>query len=245
MAPDAGAGVLALWSAPRSRSTAFLRMMIERGDFEVLHEPFSSRTDFGATEVDGVAVHDERELIGAIQALSRRRPVFFKDTTDFRYPAVLADQEFLTGAVHTFLLRDPAETIASHHAMDPAVGRDAIGIERLAELFDAVLRLSGRTPVVLDSADLVRDPAAAVRAYCEAVGVPFKPEALRWSPGHHSSWRRTTGWHEQVAHTSGFSSGPKPAADRPDGLADPRLRGYLEHHRPFYQHLKAHALRIG
>jgi len=32
--------MLMLWSAPRSRSTAFYRMMIERGDFTGVHEPW-------------------------------------------------------------------------------------------------------------------------------------------------------------------------------------------------------------
>jgi hypothetical protein len=36
------APVLMLWSSPRSRSTAFFRMMAERGDFTAVHEPFSS-----------------------------------------------------------------------------------------------------------------------------------------------------------------------------------------------------------
>ena len=30
-----------LWSIPRSVSTGFERMMMERGDFKVIHEPFS------------------------------------------------------------------------------------------------------------------------------------------------------------------------------------------------------------
>jgi hypothetical protein len=29
-----------LWSVPRSRSTAFYRMMTKRGDFTGFHEPF-------------------------------------------------------------------------------------------------------------------------------------------------------------------------------------------------------------
>ena len=33
---------IALWSVPRSLSTAFERVFVERGDFEVLHEPFSA-----------------------------------------------------------------------------------------------------------------------------------------------------------------------------------------------------------
>ena len=33
--------IVALWTYPRTISTAFERVMMERGDFEVLHEPFS------------------------------------------------------------------------------------------------------------------------------------------------------------------------------------------------------------
>ena len=39
--------VFALWSAPRARSTAFVRSMVERGDLIALHEPFCNRADFG------------------------------------------------------------------------------------------------------------------------------------------------------------------------------------------------------
>ncbi|MBA2443396.1 MAG: sulfotransferase family protein, partial [Rubrobacter sp.] len=33
---------VALWCVPRSISTAFERVFVERDDFEVLHEPFSA-----------------------------------------------------------------------------------------------------------------------------------------------------------------------------------------------------------
>ena len=33
---------IALWAVPRSISTAFERVFVERDDFEVLHEPFSA-----------------------------------------------------------------------------------------------------------------------------------------------------------------------------------------------------------
>jgi hypothetical protein len=38
---------LMLWSAPRSRSTAFFRTMAERGDFTAVHEPFSYLVMYG------------------------------------------------------------------------------------------------------------------------------------------------------------------------------------------------------
>src|SRR5215216_5749512 len=33
---------VALWAVPRSISTAFERVFVERGDFKVFHEPFSA-----------------------------------------------------------------------------------------------------------------------------------------------------------------------------------------------------------
>ena len=33
--------IIALWTHPRSISTAFERVMMERGDLKILHEPFS------------------------------------------------------------------------------------------------------------------------------------------------------------------------------------------------------------
>jgi hypothetical protein len=70
--------MLMLWGAPRSRSTVFYRMMVERGDFTAVFEPFSQAA------------------------------VFIKDTTDRRHPEVLADRRFLEqDAEHTFLIRHP------------------------------------------------------------------------------------------------------------------------------------------
>jgi hypothetical protein len=43
--------MLMLWSAPRSRSTAFYRMMTERGDFTGVHEPFSHVRLFRNAEI--------------------------------------------------------------------------------------------------------------------------------------------------------------------------------------------------
>src|SRR5919205_3458595 len=38
---------VALWAVPRSISTAFERVFVERDDFEVLHEPFSASYYYG------------------------------------------------------------------------------------------------------------------------------------------------------------------------------------------------------
>jgi hypothetical protein len=237
---DGPPGILILWSAPRSRSTAFARMMAERGDYQVLHEPFSHVMDFGEAEVGDRLVHTEAEVISALRDLAAGGQVFVKDTTDFHYPGLLADRAFLAGPTHTFLIRHPAEAIASHAALNPGLGRDEIGFERLAGIYDAVAAATGRPPVVVDSGDLVGRPRETVRAYCRAAGIPFLPGALSWRPGMLSAWQKTSRWHESASTTSGFVRGqaPRPAA----GPASPLLAEYLDYHLPFYEKLRHAAL---
>lgn len=234
--------LLILWSAPRSRSTAFFRMMTERGDYLPVHEPFSYLAEFGQVEVGGSAVTSEPELIAALRALSAGNHVFIKDTTDERYPAVLADQRFLRqDAVHTFLIRHPRETIASYQALNPDVALSQIGMESQYELYCAVSQATGRPPLVVDSDDLVTQPAATVQAYCAQVGIDFRPEALSWQPADRSEWAPSHRWHADAAASSGF--GDVREDPRMDVDSHPVLGRYLAHHLPFYE--KLYALRMG
>lgn len=233
--------MLALWSAPRCRSTAFARMMAERDDHVVVHEPFSRVVDFGEVTVGDRVAHTEQDVLAALRAIAAEGPVFFKDTTDFHYPAVLADEDFLSSATHTFIVRDPAEAIASHHALTPDLGRDEIGFARLYEIFTAVQDVTGTPPVVIDSADLLERPAGTVRAYCTAVGIPFLPDALTWAPGMRSEWRTTSRWHKATSETSGFTPGTTGGAEVV--AADPVLRAHRDYHQPYYEKLRAAALR--
>ncbi len=243
--PGGQPGMLALWSAPRCRSTAFARMIAERGDFTTLHEPFSHLKNFGVTQVGDVAAQDEPELIAAIRSLADGGPVFFKDTTDYHYPGLLADDAFLSGASHTFIVRHPAAAIASHYALNPALRLDEIGFAWLAEIFAAVKAASGTVPVVVDSDLLIQQPFEVITAYCEAVGMPFVPAALRWTPGMQTEWQRTSRWHESTSGTTGFASLPghdEEACSLVTG--HPVLAGYLEYHLPFYEELRRAALRV-
>lgn len=240
--PPAPPRILALWSAPRCRSTAFFRLMLQRGDFQALHEPFSVLAELGESTVGGVTVRSEPELLRAIRALSASVPVFFKDTTDERYPGVLADKRFLgTDAVHAFLIRHPRLTIPSYHALNPSVRRDQIGFAHLYELFRAVIAQTGRVPCVVDAEELVRRPAAMVRAFCAAVGIRFVAEALRWEAGDRPEWAPTARWHRQVSRTDRLLA----TSGRPGVVLDehPVLRDYLAYHLPFFAALHRCRLR--
>jgi Sulfotransferase domain len=234
--------LLALWSAPRCRSTPFLRMMAERGDRLVVHEPFSHVADFGAAEVDGRMVHTERALIDALHELASERPVFFKDTTDFHYPELLRDTAFLRDSTHTFMIRDPKAAIASHYRLNLNLGCEEIGFAWLYEIYAAVRDATGVEPVVIDGDDLVAAPEAIVRAYCAQVGIPYVQEALQWKPKVLPSWERTARWHTSVSESSGFE--PPRSDEAVDVESHPKLSAYLSYHQPYYDELYARRLRV-
>ena len=101
-----------------------------------------------------------------------------------------------------------ARLYARHHGFPPMAGRllgylaispdaplEKIGCESQYEVYAAVAQATGRAPVVIDSADLVRRPADTVRAYCAAAGIGFRPEALRWQPSDRPEWELSRAWH--------------------------------------------------
>lgn len=234
--------IIALWSAPRSISTAFFRMMLERGDFTVVHEPFSYLAEFGFVEFGGKRLSDENQVIAHIRALAKERPVFFKDTTDERYPSVLANRRFLgEDAVHTFLIRDPRETIASYYRINPEMREEQVGFGHLRELVENVQRAAGRPQFIMDAQGLLTDPAETVKAFCRHVGIDYIPEALVWQAGERPEWGPSQQWHHEAAASTGFSARSIDTSDiaaRDALLAKPRIAAILAANQPHYEALR-------
>jgi hypothetical protein len=227
--------LLALWSVPRARSTAFLRMMVERGDITVVHEPFSRVIAFGRVVVGGLTCRSATEVMQALQTLTLEGPVFFKDTMDKRYPDVLADPDFQRAVTHCFMIRSPEAVVASYLQVAPAE-RNAIGFENLVELYDAVRASTGQEAFVVDGDQLVADPRRVVEAYCQHVGIAFQEGALHWESGGLEDWSEFARWHEKAATTSGFvSTRPEPLPVELRGVAE----AFVAYHRPFYDRLLA------
>jgi hypothetical protein len=229
--------IIALWAAPRSRSTSVFRSMVQHGGLLALHEPFCNIVDYGATTVLSTEVRTHTDLIAAITELSTTRPVFFKDTTDKRYDAVLADERFLAEARHTFLIRRPDQIAASFYALKPDMACSDIGLERLHEMYQAVLAAGGKAPVVIDAADLVRAPSAMLAAYCARVGIAFRESATTWSPGERQEWARSARWHTAVSDSAGFVDTATPYTDTV--ATNATLAAFSAHHEPYYQALAA------
>lgn len=234
--------ILALWTVPRSGSTAFERMMMERGDHTVVHEPFSLHYYFGpdrrSARYDDVRPESSPEAILAdLDAAARDRPVFVKDMAAHVHG--LTDEPFLGRFTHTFLIRDPAWALPSLAEHWPDFTDEEAGYEALASLVDATTD-RGSTPVIIDSDDLRSDPEPTVRAYCSAVGIPYLRSALTWAPGMPTEWKLWEEWHRDVAESRGFAPpvpGPSPVRD------SRRVRDAYTRCAPIYERLLG--LRLG
>jgi hypothetical protein len=234
--------VFALWSAPRARSTAFFRSMVERGDMVVVHEPFGDLAGLGETDVEGRRFDSPVSLLVWLGDRTQDVNVFLKDTPDRRHREVFADRRFLAEARHAFLIRRPEEIAASFYAVEPVMGIDSIGLEVLHDLHSAVRDAGGHHPVVIDSDDLVARPEATMAAYCAAVGLPFIPEALTWEPGDRLEWRRSARWHVDVSASSGFASPERSYTHTVENSDE--LARFAARHLPFYEQLHAQRLRV-
>ena len=237
--------VIAMWAHPRAVSTAFLRMMIARGDTTVVHEPLVTLTDEGKVPLpDGHGGTVEADSVPAVFAhlarLARDRPVFFKDTVEYRYQYLFDHPATAAGIEHTFIVRDPKKAINSHYHMKPTVTRPEIGYEHLYDLFELARATTGKRPIVVHAERLLAQPETVVAQYCRAVGLPFIPQALRWQPEDRSEWVRTRKWHIDAIGSSGFAPTEKQYDVTVDNNAE--LRSFYDYHAPFYEKLVRHAI---
>ena len=94
--------IIALWAHPRARSTVFERVMMERGDLQVLHEPFSyvyyvheAQTTLEQEYVDPNHPKTYPNIRDYICSLAETSPVLFKDMCIHCFDHLCADDAFL------------------------------------------------------------------------------------------------------------------------------------------------------
>ena len=238
---------IAMWSGPRNISTAMMRAWGNRPDTFVCDEPLyahylqaTGRAHPGAGEV---IAHGETNWWKVVAQLTgdtpEGKPVFYqKQMTHHLLPGM--DRGWLGALTNCFLIRDPAEVIASYIKKnnDPAV--EDIGFVQQAEIFDWVRAHTGAVPPVIDARDVLDNPEKILRLLCEAVGVEFMEKMLSWPPG----LRETDGvwakhWYGEVEQSTGFRKRP-PRESRP---VPERLRGVYERSRECYARLYEYRLR--
>ena len=216
--------ILVLWAVPRSTSTAFERMMSQRGDHTCVHEPFGEVWYSAGNNTRPPDSHVQHrpelsyESVWAnLVSAAGRGPVFMKDFPhfvthmhDWVAPGAGpggAGVPFLDAFNHSFLIRDPAKTLTSMYGQWNDFTLAETGFAEQRELFDLLTERLGAPPPLIDADDLLDDPHSVTGAWCEAVGIDFKPGALEWDTGKASelTWYETGTWHDNLAQSTSLS----------------------------------------
>jgi hypothetical protein len=238
---------IAMWSGPRNISTAMMRAFENRPDAWVVDEPF-----YAAWLLRGGADHPMRGEVlasqptdpaevarGLLGPVPGGRTVFYqKHMAHHMTPDM--DLAWMSACKNAFLIRAPAEVLASYTVRRSEATLEDIGVVRQRELFEREADRLGAPPPVIESRDVLTDPRRALGALCAAVEIAFDAAMLAWPAGP----RETDGvwapaWYDAVERSTGFAA-PRERT-RVEDLPD-RLRRIAETAEPHYRRLAAFAL---
>mmetsp|Transcript_40076 Transcript_40076/g.61606 ORF Transcript_40076/g.61606 Transcript_40076/m.61606 type:complete len:237 (-) Transcript_40076:133-843(-) len=219
------------------------RIFMERNDFTIFHEPFSvlyyvheakGSAKFEA-EVENYASNYD-EIKAQILAAAEQGPVFFKDMAYHPFEHIMKDEDFMRRLTNTFIIRDVADTINSHYAMNPELTQEEVGYQRQLDLFKKLQQVQHKTPILVDSEDLTRCPDGIIEAYCQEVGIIHVPEALAWEPGQPEAWKSWESWHKDASESKGIIARKNTYAVTV--ATDAKLRAMHDVELPFYNELR-------
>jgi len=237
---------IAMWSGPRTLSTALMRSWGNRGDTAVVDEPFyahylrrSGSPHPGRDEILATYNDDWRAVVAQLcgPVPGRQRIWYQKHMTHHITEDI--DLEWLGQLRNCFLIRSPAEVISSYARVRAEPTLMDLGLPQQWRLFTFVRDHSASPPPVIEATDLLRAPESVLQRLCAALGVDFTPRMLAWPPGPRETdgtWARF--WYDAVERSTGF------APYRPQHEPMPaRFHELLAAAEQIYGGLAAHRLR--
>jgi len=243
-APGSAPLRIAMWSGPRNISTALMRSFGSRDDTFVCDEPlyahYLRETGLQHPVADEIIARHESDWRKVVEWLTgpvpEGKPVFYqKHMAHHLLPGI--ERGWLSALRHVFLIREPAEMLTSLVRITPSPRLEDTGLPQQVELFEAEARRTGKRPPVVDSRDLLEDPAGVLTALCQKLGLEYQPAMLSWQPGP----RATDGcwgpmWYGNTLASTGFTPYQPKDEPVPDALADVYARccelyDTLHHHR--------------
>ena len=202
--------IICLWSCPRNVSTALMYSFGNRTDTEitdeVLYGYYLSKSNVnhpGKNEIIENLECDSQKVINEIILKPKKKVTFHKLMTHF---LIDIDLEFLNKVTNVLFIRDPKEIIHSYHKVIPYPTIDDIGVKKQFELFN-YLNDNGNKVIILDSKDLLTDPAKILNILCEKINIPFDKKMLQWKKGPKKEdgiWAKY--WYKNVHKSNCFNT---------------------------------------
>ncbi|XP_071950276.1 uncharacterized protein [Antedon mediterranea] len=257
-----------LWCVPRSGSTAFIRCMSNRDDVKAFREMFVACSFFGPDSKSCIAdqlnaqVEDDftyQKVQRKLEAEYDAPIIFAKDGA----ASIYGNYEALPkGYTHTFLIKSPHKIHMSKNAIfenakkcfgnEGAIYKDSnknnisgSPFYEMLELVKYVRDVLKQEVILLDGDDLITNPEAMMKKWCEAVGVPFKPDMMKWEKDGEIKWEMSEGHKmfmnifpeasKNAFNSTGFST--RVATDHSKTDVPEDVRKCIEDSEPYYKEL--------
>ncbi|MEH6515874.1 MAG: hypothetical protein V7742_04260 [Halioglobus sp.] len=230
---------IAMWSGPRNISTAMMRSWENRPDTQVVDEPFyayyldqTQSPHPGFEEVMASQSRDYQQVACELTEGECHSTIEYqKHMTHHMLDGV--DLCWTAPLKHCFLIRDPAQVVASYTNSRGVCSVEDIGIIRQAELYEKISEISGQDIPVLDSNDVQNSPEEILGKLCDRFELPFSDSMLNWPSGPRDSdgvWAKH--WYRNVERSTGF----KPYVPKVVALDDIQLE-VVNQVQPYYDRL--------
>lgn len=242
---------IAMWSGPRNISTALMRSFENRADTQVVDEPLYAHylyeTGFDHPMRDEIIHSQPVDAAQVVRALADDlpdpntvSPYYYQKHMVHHLTGKTDIRPLLTSHFHhVFLIRDPRAMVASYVRSRATVTAYDLGYPQMMDLFDRVQTAQGHPPLVINSADILKDPITMLTALCARLDMPLDPAMLSWPAGRRDSdgiW--APHWYSTVEKSTGFT---------PYNAPDIQLTDTLEQVAaaclPAYQALREKALK--
>lgn len=238
---------IAMWSGPRNISTAMMRSFGARPDTAVVDEPFYAaylaRTGIihpMNAEVLASQPNDWRDVVQSLLGpVPGNKAVYYQKHMTHHMLASFG-REWIGAMRNAFLIRDPAVVLASYVQKRDAVTLADIGIVQQRELFDREADRLGAAPPVIESVDVLADPAGTLARLCDALDIDYTDAMLSWPAGRRDTdgvW--APAWYNKVEQSTGFD----PPRAQPKITLPDELRRIADVAWPYYEALAARRLR--
>ena len=230
---------IAMWSGPRNISTAMMRSWENRADTAVVDEPF-----YACFLRESGIIHPMQDEVMASQSsnwgtvISKELQADLEAGQSIQYQKHMThhmladiDHDWFASVRHAFLIRDPAEVVASYAAKRETVTAEDVGFAKQKELYDAACDLGEHAPPVIDARDVLQNPRQALSKLCAALNVDFDRAMLNWPAGKRDSdgaW--APHWYQNVERSTQFGAYRKKDIQ----LSDEQTR-VVDQSRPYYQ----------
>lgn len=246
---------------PRSGTTALELYFINRGDYEIYHEPvirhlFSQAVPFVTSPYD--KNFDSDQILRQVYEESKDRQVLVKELAWAIHESTFLN-EYAANWDFVFLIRDPEQAVLSHaklyevnqelgkqHGVDLSFNptNKTMNYDWIKGLFYRVQNVTNSTPILIDADQLTNDPRGVITELCTRLGIAFDEKHLKWARDQSTYWPYTKdNWQKDATESVEFT--PLKNGHRLEDLPLEKraeLSRVIAHNKPIYEELRRHAI---